>query len=264
MAQARPSRAEMTRRKSDGRQPVTKASMRAASPAAAVPKGKPGGRLKAEVVLPVGVGAVALCTALGIVAVGSEKIGAPLPLTLAVAGIGLTAGLVAYVAWVVNPAVARPLARVRDAMQEMEGGNYDTRLAADGALELCEVQQGFNRMATIVGHQRERLKVAAATDGLTGLGNHRYFHEQLRIESQAARESGAPLSVVALDIDGFKKLNDDRGHARGDESLKLAGDAIARAVRGDDLVARLGGDDFVMILRGADPGYAREVSERAR
>src|SRR4051794_4709830 len=254
----------MTRRKSDGRRPATKAAMRVSKPGPAVPKGKPGGRLRAEVVLPVGVGAVAMCAALGLVAVGSEKIGAPLPLTLSVAGVVLTACLVAYVAWVIESVVARPLARVRDAMQEMEGGNYDTRLASDGALELCEVQQGFNRMATIVGHQRERLKVAAAPDGLPGLGNHRHFHEQLRSDSQAARETGLPLCVVTLDIDGFKKLNDDRGHARGDEALKLAGEAIERAVRTDDLVARLGGDDFVMILKGADAGYAREVSERAR
>ena len=264
MGQSRPSRAEMTRRKTDGRRPATKASVRASVHAPAAPKGKRGGRLKAEVVLPVGVGAVVMAAALAIVAVGSEQVGAPLPLTLTVAGLVLAGALVAYVAWVVDSAVARPLARVRDAMQEMEGGNYDTRLASDGALELCEVQEGFNRMATIVGHQRERLKVAAATDGLTGLGNHRYFHEQLRIDSQAARETGLPLCVVALDIDGFKKVNDDRGHARGDESLKLAGEAMERAVRGEDLVARLGGDDFVMILRGADSGYAREVSERAR
>jgi diguanylate cyclase (GGDEF)-like protein len=119
-------------------------------------------------------------------------------------------------------------------------------------------------MATIVGHQRERLKVAAATDGLTGLANHRHFQERLKAEVQESRETRAPMAVTTLDIDGFKKLNDDRGHARGDEALKLAGDALVRAVRGDDLVARLGGDDFVLILRGADAGYAREVSERAR
>src|SRR3954466_10946113 len=225
---------------------------------------KPGGRLKTELVLPVGVGAVVMCAAMGLVAAGSAKIGAPLPVTLTAAGLVLVAALVSYVSWVLNSAVARPLAKVRDALQEMEGGNYDARLGYGGAREICEVQQGFNRMATIVGHQRERLKVAAATDGLTGLGNHRHFHEQLRIDVQAARENGVPIAVVALDIDGFKKLNDDRGHGHGDEALKLAGEAIERAVRGDDLVARLGGDDFVMILRGADAGYARDVAERTR
>src|SRR4051794_14979021 len=255
----------MTRRRSDqgGSRAVTKAHTRTAvrSQQGAV---KPGGRLKAEVVLPVGVGAIVMCAAMGLVAAGSVKVGAPLAVTLVAAGLVLVAGLVAYVSWVLDSAVSRPLVKVREALEEMEGGNYDARLAYGGAREICEVQQGFNRMATIVGHQRERLKVAAATDGLTGLGNHRHFHEQLRTDSQAARDNNLPLCVVALDIDGFKKLNDDRGHARGDESLKHAGEAIERAVRGDDFVARLGGDDFVMILRGADSGYAREVSERAR
>jgi diguanylate cyclase (GGDEF)-like protein len=225
---------------------------------------KPGGRLKTELVLPVGIGALVMCAAMGLVAAGSVKLGAPLAVTLAVGGVVLVAGLVAYVMWVVESAVSRPLAKVRDALQEMEGGNYEARLGYGGAREICEVQQGFNRMATIVGHQRERLKVAAATDGLTGLGNHRHFHEQLRADLQEAREHDLPLAVVALDIDGFKKLNDDRGHGHGDEALKLAGEALERAVRGDDLVARLGGDDFVMILHGADPGYARDVAERAR
>ena len=229
-----------------------------------VQRGKTGGRLKTEVVLPIGVGAMVMCAAMGLAAAGAVKIGAPLAVVLAATGAVLVAALVAYVSWVLESTISRPLAKVRDALQEMEGGNYDARLPADGMRELSEVQQGFNRMATIVGHQRERLKIAAATDGLTGLGNHRHFHEELRRDIQEARDAGSPLAVVALDIDGFKKLNDDRGHGHGDEALKLVGEALERAVRGDDLVARLGGDDFVMILRGADPGYAREVAERAR
>src|SRR3954470_14818273 len=260
-----PARAEKSRRRSDhpGSRAVTKAHTRTA--VRVQQNGvKTGGRLKTEVVLPVGVGAVVMCAAMGLVAAGSMKVGAPLAATLPGAGVVLVAGLVAYVSWVLESAVARPLVKVRDALQEMEGGNYEARLGYGGAREICEVQQGFNRMATIVGHQRERLKVAAATDGLTGLGNHRHFHEQLRADLQEAREHDLPLAVVALDIDGFKKLNDDRGHGHGDEALKLAGEALERAVRGDDLVARLGGDDFVMILHGADGGYAREVAERAR
>jgi diguanylate cyclase (GGDEF)-like protein len=205
-----------------------------------------------------------MCAALGIVGVGAVKLGLPLIVTVAVAAVVLTAGLVIYIGWVIDGVAVRPLKRVREALQEIEMGNYDVRLASDGALELCEVQAGFNRMATIVGHQRERLKEAAATDSLTGLANHRHFHERLRAVLQDAREHGHQLAISAIDIDGFKKLNDDCGHARGDEALKLAADALERAVRGSDLVARLGGDDFVLILKGADPGYAREVSERAR
>jgi methyl-accepting chemotaxis protein len=183
-------KADMTRRKTDPSRARTMAATRtamkgaAAAQAAAAKAGKRGARLKTEIVLPVGVGAMVMCAALGLVAAGSAKVGAPLPLTLTVGGLILVAGLVVYVTWVVDSAVAKPLAKVRDALQEVEGGNYDMRLASDGASELCEVQQGFNRMATIVGHQRERLKVAAATDGLTGLANHRHFQERLRAEVQ--------------------------------------------------------------------------------
>src|SRR3954447_9543229 len=161
----------MARRRSD--QPGSRAATKAHTRTAV--KGrhnvvKPGGRLKTEAVLPVGVGAVVMCAAMGLVAAGSVKAGVPLALTLVPAGLVLVAGLVAYVSWVLDSVVAKPLGKVRDALEEMEGGNYDARLAYGGAREICEVQQGFNRMATIVGHQREPLKGAGATDGLTGLG----------------------------------------------------------------------------------------------
>jgi diguanylate cyclase (GGDEF)-like protein len=268
----RPVKAEMNRRKSDKvgqrtRTPaatVERAARRSAATPGAPTPGKTGGRLKFEIVVPVGVGGAAMCAALGIVGVVSVKLGVPLVVTLSVAAVALVAALMAYVGWVVESVAARPLGRVREALQEIEEGNYDARLSSDGARELCEVQQGFNRMATIAGHQRDRLKVAAATDGLTGLANHRHFQERLRAELLEARDTKAALAVTAIDIDGFKKLNDDRGHGRGDEALKLAGEALERAVRGDDLVARLGGDDFMLVLKGADSGYAREVSERAR
>src|SRR4051794_41309667 len=121
MAKSGPPRTEKTRRKTDGRQPATKAAVRAATPARALPNGKPGGRLRAEVVLPVGVGAVVMCAAFGIVAVASEKMGVPLPLTLTVAGLVLTAGLVAYLAWGPGGAGTRPPPRRRGALQEVGG-----------------------------------------------------------------------------------------------------------------------------------------------
>src|SRR4051812_46352026 len=129
-----PQRAQQTRRRSDtagraGTKAHTRTAVKNASktaPAQTASGGraaKPGGRLKSELVLPVGVGAVVMIAALGIVAVGSDKVGAPLGITLTVAGILLVAGLVMYVAWVVDSVLAKPLSRVRDAMQEMEGGN---------------------------------------------------------------------------------------------------------------------------------------------
>src|SRR4051795_2221828 len=227
-------------------------------------KPRRGGRLRNELAIPLAVGGATLLAAVGIVAAGASKLGAPLVPVVAVAGVLLMAGLVAYVAWIVETAASRPLARVRTALQEMEEGNYDARLIPDGAAELAELADGFNRMATIVGHQHERLKLVAATDGLTELANHRHFHERLRAELQDAREHGRPLAVAALDVDGFKKVNDERGHARGDEALRLAAKALEKAVRSTDLVSRLGGDDFMILLEGADSAFARDVTERAR
>ena len=225
---------------------------------------KVGGRLRNEILVPLGIGAVALAGCLGIVGAASREVGGPtLLLSLAAAAI-LIVGLMVYIAWIVDGIASRPLARVRTALQEMEEGNYDARLVPDGASELAELANGFNQMATIVGHQRERLKVMAATDSLTGLANHRHFHEELRSELQKARELGQPLAVAAIDIDGFKKVNDERGHARGDESLRLSAEALEKAVRDQDLVARLGGDDFMILLHGADSAHARDVTERAR
>jgi diguanylate cyclase (GGDEF)-like protein len=183
---------------------------------------------------------------------------------VAAAGLIVIIGLMAYVAWIVHGAAIAPLGAVRTALREMEEGNYDVRLDPIGSAELAELADGFNQMATIVGHQRERLKLAAATDGLTELANHRHFHERLRTQLQEARDNGLPLAVAAIDVDGFKKLNDERGHARGDEALKLAARALEKAVRGSDLVARLGGDDFILLLDGADSAFARDVTERAR
>src|SRR4051794_19305365 len=223
-----------------------------------------GGRLRTEILVPIGIGSIALAASVGIISSAANKLDLPIIPVAVAGGVLLMLGLIVYVAWIVNGAALQPLERVRSALQEMEEGNYDARLLPDGAAELCELAESFNRMATIVGHQRERLKLAAATDGLTGLANHRHFHERLRQDLQDARERNAPLAVAALDIDGFKKINDERGHARGDEALKLAAEALEKAVRGDDLVSRMGGDDFTILIHGADSAYARDVTEGAR
>lgn len=246
------------RRRSDSMPPQTRGA--ANQPL----KPKASGRLRNEVVIPLGIGAIVLVASVGIIAAAAAQVGAPLVPVVGVAGVVLTAALMAYVAWIIDGVASRPLARVRTAMQEMEEGNYDARLVADGAAEVCELADGFNRMAMIVGHQRERLKLAADTDGLTNLANHRRFHERLRAEVRGAADGNRPLAVAAIDIDGFKKLNDERGHARGDEALRLAAEALGKAVRDDDLVSRTGGDDFMVLLGGADSAVARDVTERAR
>jgi len=109
--------------------------------------------------------------------------------------------------------------------------------------------------------EQERL---AVTDGLTGLYNRRFFEEVLRIETDRALRSGQPVSVLVMDLDHFKRVNDSHGHEAGDAVLREVARRLARAARPSDIVARYGGEEFVILLPGAETEALREVAERVR
>jgi len=109
---------------------------------------------------------------------------------------------------------------------------------------------------------RARLEHQAQTDSLTGLYNHRSFHDRLRSALQEASRTHLPAAVLMLDIDDFKRVNDVHGHGVGDELLKTIADALRRAVRPEDEVCRLGGEEFGVIMRGCDGADATRIAER--
>ncbi len=109
---------------------------------------------------------------------------------------------------------------------------------------------------------RARLEHQAQTDSLTGLFNHRSFHEHLRNALQEARRTHRPVAVLMLDIDDFKRVNDVHGHGVGDELLSLLADTLRTCVRPEDVVCRLGGEEFGVIMSACDGMDANHVAER--
>jgi two-component system cell cycle response regulator len=104
----------------------------------------------------------------------------------------------------------------------------------------------------------------ATTDELTGLPNRATFEVWLAREVGYARRDGRPLSLLLVDIDHFKRVNDERGHAAGDRVLREVAQRLRAGVRGEDLLARVGGEEFGVLLPGAALTAATEVAERIR
>ena len=94
------------------------------------------------------------------------------------------------------------------------------------------------------------LEKAALTDSLTGVRNHRAFHEDVARELAHARRSGLPLSVAMVDLEGLKQVNDSVGHQKGDEQLKALARMLRESARGSDGIYRVGGDEFAVLMSG--------------
>jgi two-component system cell cycle response regulator len=116
------------------------------------------------------------------------------------------------------------------------------------------------RMATLV-EEAQRL---ATIDALTGLMNRRAFLPALTIEMERSTRLGYPLSLILLDVDHFKAINDSRGHASGDQVLSGLGRLLHREARKTDLLARWGGEEFIIVLSGADQDRGQIAAERYR
>jgi len=108
------------------------------------------------------------------------------------------------------------------------------------------------------------LRALSFEDPLTGLKNRRYFDERLAAEVDRATRHGAPVSVLVVDLDRFKQINDTHGHEAGDDALRWTARFLVACVREHDVVCRSGGDEFMVILPGATAEGARQLVDRIR
>ncbi|ADV67795.1 sensor domain-containing diguanylate cyclase [Deinococcus maricopensis] len=144
--------------------------------------------------------------------------------------------------------------------------NLDNSRNADAfSSDSIEAAQLFAAQAAALlheSHQRQAIEHAARTDTLTRLPNRRAFNERLAALVQAARYDSSPLSVVVMDMSGFKRINDTYGHLAGDEALIRVGRALQAQKRRADEVFRWGGDEFAVLLPHTDEHGAHEVAAR--
>jgi diguanylate cyclase (GGDEF)-like protein len=111
---------------------------------------------------------------------------------------------------------------------------------------------------------REALRSQSIRDPLTGLYNRRYVEETVERERLRAIREHKPFSVIMIDLDHFKRLNDTYGHAAGDAVLQAFAGLLKANIRGEDIPCRYGGEEFLVILPGASPAIAQERAERLR
>jgi len=122
----------------------------------------------------------------------------------------------------------------------------------------------LERMSALSFAYRRRLQREASTDALTGLHNRREFEGGMVREMERARRMRVPLSLALVDIDFFKRINDQHGHDVGDRLLRAVADTLKAGIRRSDLVARIGGEEFALVLLGTEPPGARVLLERLR
>ena len=143
------------------------------------------------------------------------------------------------------------------------GGGTEARIpmATVHALAQAAMHTALSlRNAELLG-EVERL---ATRDSLTGLANRRLFDESVQREAARSARLGAPLSLLVLDVDHFKQVNDTYGHQTGDDVLREVADALVANTKGFDVAARYGGDEFVVLLPGCRHDDAIAVAQRAR
>lgn len=154
-----------------------------------------------------------------------------------------------------------------DRIAGIRAGADDVLAVPPDAGELAVRLEVAGRVLDVLGRMGRRIDVLtelAGTDELTGVRNLRKFRESLDDLFSLSRREGLPLSLVTLDVDGFKAYNDSVGHPEGDEVLRRVAALIGVGVRKHDVVARVGGDEFAILLLGAGAEEAVGLAERLR
>jgi diguanylate cyclase len=195
-----------------------------------------------------------------------------------------TAALLAMLlSWSMATRLSTPLKRIAQAARRIEQGELDAHLPqSEGSSELRDLSDSLRGMTeSLQQHQRELeervrertaelqranadLEILARKDGLTGLFNRRAAEDRMQEEASRHRRNEKPLCLVMADIDHFKHINDEFGHAAGDEALRAVAHYLDRHCRGTDFIARFGGEEFLLLLPETPLPGALQLTDKLR
>lgn len=173
-----------------------------------------------------------------------------LRLQMAALALLLTVGIGAL-AWVQARRVTRPLHDIARAAERIARGESEDIPRGAGLREVESLAVSLQHMVSTLTHRElalDRMHALAHRDTLTGLHNRRALELHMDLAAERAARSGERFAVLALDLDGFKPVNDQYGHAAGDALLREVAQRLADTIRASEMLARVGGDEFVVLL----------------
>jgi diguanylate cyclase (GGDEF)-like protein len=178
--------------------------------------------------------------------------------------LGIVAALVALLSGVlITRSIARPLAQTAQLAHDIAAGTLDGPVPSAGNDEVGALVRALDRMRTRIVEREARIADLAYRDGLTGLANRTLFNDRMAQAVATADRTGQPLSVLVLDLDRFKSVNDVLGHTIGDEVLiQVARRLQEEFRRASDTVARIGGDEFAILLPVQNQQEAKAAAAR--
>jgi diguanylate cyclase (GGDEF)-like protein len=159
----------------------------------------------------------------------------------------------------------RPLENLEKAIDQLTHGDREVRVSIPRNTELSSLSEAFNEMAVNLNEKTDKLEYQAYHDVLTNLPNRKRLFKYIESKLKKSNQIIKPFSLLLLDLDRFKEINDSLGHKCGDLLLKELSGRLLGVLPGDDLVARLGGDEFAVVLENADTvEKAKVVAEKVR
>lgn len=197
--------------------------------------------------------------------------------SLAVAG-GVALVLSFLVAFFLTRPMLRQLRHLSNAVHGMEPGNRSEPITVSGRDEIATLAHAFNRMSdeltdkyqalqssnATIARQAQTLEKLSYTDELTGLYNRRYFNEQFDHWFGECRREGRQLALIIIDVDHFKRINDNFSHQTGDAVLQQIARLLRECVRSHDILARFGGEELILLMPDTSLEKAEEIAERMR